>query len=128
MSDDGRNPDLRTMVRESSRGPSTAGRSFDRNRLMEPTNEQVSRQISMSDTFSSRSSNGTRCCMDRPHESGRLRNEENTAALMKKRRMETEDSADSMWLLQSQEEHQVDRMQWIPSSVDSPTNPLTDPP
>jgi hypothetical protein len=37
---------------------------------------------------------------------------------MKKRRMETEeDSSDSLWLLQSQEEPQVDRMQGILSSA-----------
>jgi hypothetical protein len=130
MSDDGRNPDPSTMVKESLRSSSTADREFDRNRIMEPTDEQASRQSSMSDTLGSRSSNGTWCCVDRPHERGRLRNEENIAALiMKKRRMETEeDSYDSLWLLQSQEEHQVDRMQGILSSVDSPTNPLTDPP
>jgi hypothetical protein len=126
MSDDGRsNPDLRTMVRESFRGPSTAGRSFDRNRLMEPTDEQASRQSCMSDTLSSRSSNGTRCCVGRPHESGRGKycciNEEEENGNRK-------DSSDSLWLLQSQEEHQVDRMQGIPSSVDSPTHPINGPP
>jgi hypothetical protein len=39
------------MVRESLRSPSTEGRSFDRNRIMEPTDEQASRQSSMSATL-----------------------------------------------------------------------------
>jgi hypothetical protein len=37
-----RNPDLRTMARES---PSTEGRSLERNHLMESTDEQASRVV-----------------------------------------------------------------------------------
>jgi hypothetical protein len=45
----------------------------------------------------------------RPQERAKLRNEDNTAELMKKRKLEVEEySFDSLRLLQSQEEHQVD--------------------
>jgi hypothetical protein len=70
--------------------------------------------------------------VSRPQERAQLRNEDNTAGSMKKRRLEVEeDSIDSLRLLQSQEQSQVDRMQEIlPSSVDSPTHTTTttDPP
>jgi hypothetical protein len=61
--DDRRNHDISIMVRGALRRPSTEGRSLDnRNRLVEPTDEQSSKQSSMmSDTLSSRSSDDTLC-------------------------------------------------------------------
>jgi hypothetical protein len=79
---------------------------------------------------SSSSSVNTLCGESRPQKRAQLRNGGNTAVSMKKRRLEVEEySLNSMRLLQSQEQTQVDRMQEIlPSSVDSPTHPTTDPP
>jgi hypothetical protein len=83
-----------------------------------------------SSSSSSSSSVNTLCGVSRPQKRAQLRNEDNTAGSMKKRRLEVEEySLDSLRLLQSQEQTQVDRMQEIlPSSVDSPTHPTTDPP
>jgi hypothetical protein len=84
-----------------------------------------------SSSSSSSSSVNTLWGVNRPQERAQLRNEDNTAGPMKKRRLEVEEySVDSLRLLQSQEQTQVDRMQEIllPSSVDSPTHPTTDPP
>jgi hypothetical protein len=93
----GRNPgQSTTMARASLRSPSIEDRSPDGSRLMEPSDEQASRQSSTSDTLSCRSSNSTQSGVDGPHERAQPRNEENTAALMKKRRLEREeDSLDS---------------------------------
>jgi hypothetical protein len=79
---------------------------------------------------SSSSSVNTLCGESRPQKRAQLRNGDNTAGSMKKRRLEVEEySLNSLRLLQSQEQTQVDRMQEsLPSSVDSPTHPTTDPP
>jgi hypothetical protein len=103
MTDNGKNYDISTMVRDSPKSSSTDGRSL------------------------SSSSDDTLYGGDRPQERAQLRNEDNTAKLTKKRRLEVEEySFDSLRLLQSQEEHQLDRMQETLSSVVSPTNSLTD--
>jgi hypothetical protein len=106
LPDNGRSFDIRTKVRNSLKSPSTTnGRSL-----------------------SGSSSDDTQCGGDKPQERAQLRNEDNTAELMKKRRLEVEEYIfDSMRSLQSQEEHQLDRMQETLASVDSPTNPQTDP-
>jgi hypothetical protein len=95
----GRSSDISTKVRNSLQSPSTDDRSL-----------------------SCSSSHDTQCGGDKPQEKVQPRNEDNTAKLIKKRRLE-----------QSQEENQLDRTQEIPSLVDSPivdspTNSLTDPP
>jgi hypothetical protein len=79
---------------------------------------------------SSSSSVNTLCGVSRPRKRAQLLHGVNTAGSMKKRRLQVEEySLDSLRLLQSQEQTQVDRMQEIlPSSVDSPTHPTTDPP
>jgi hypothetical protein len=92
--DNGHSFDTSTKVRNSLQSPSTDGRSL-----------------------SCSSSHDTQCGGDTPQERVQLRNEDITAKLTKKRRLE-----------QSQEENQLDRTQEIPSLVDSPTNSLTDPP
>jgi hypothetical protein len=90
----------------------------------------LSSSSSSSSSNRSNSSVNTLCGVNRPQERAQLRNEHNTVGLMKKRRLEVEEySVDSLRLLQSQEQLQVDRMQEIlSSSVDSPTHPTTDPP
>jgi hypothetical protein len=101
----GRSSDISSKVRNSRQSPSTDDRS-----------------LSCSSSSSSSSSNDTQCGGDKPQEKVQPRNEDNTAKLIKKRR-----------LGQSQEENQLDRTQEIHSLVDSPivdspTNSLTDPP
>jgi hypothetical protein len=101
--DNGRSSDISTKVRNSLQSPSTDGRSL-----------------------SCSSSHDNQCGGDKPQERVQLRNEDNTAKLIKKRRLEAEKySLDSLRSLQSQEEHQLDRMQETPSSEDSPTNTTT---
>jgi hypothetical protein len=107
LPDNGRSFGISTKVRKSLKSPSADGRSL-----------------------SCSSSDDTQCGGDKPQERAQVRNEDNTAELMKKRRLEVEEySFDSLRSLQSQEEHQLDKMQETLSSVDSPTYPpLTDPP
>jgi hypothetical protein len=107
LPDNGRSFDISTKVRNSLKSPSTDGRSLS----------------------CSSSSDDTQCGGDKSQERAQLRNEDNTTELMKKRRLKVEEySFDSLRSLQSHEEHQSDRIQETLSSVDSPTNSLTDPP
>jgi hypothetical protein len=82
MPDNGRNYDISTMVKDGLKSSSTDGRSL-----------------------SCSSSDDTIYGGDRPQERAQLRNEDNTAELTKKRRLEVEEySFDSLRLLQSQDQ------------------------
>jgi hypothetical protein len=78
LPDNERSFDISTKVRNSLKSPSTNGRS-------------------LSCSSSSSSSDDTRCGGDKPQERAQLRNEDNIAELMKKRRLEVEEySFDSL--------------------------------
>jgi hypothetical protein len=91
----------------------TEGHKAKKSRMMKVKESLQSPNTDGRNQSSSSSSVNTLCgVVSRPQERAQLRNEDNTAGSMKKRRLEVEeDSLDSLRLLQSKEQSQVDRMQ-----------------